>query len=235
MREQRLTATFELNAPIRNASNEWIVQNQDDIEDMVFSAEGSVIHMKPIVLPFSAFTVYAENGQAQFPDWVEFTTTYEIERHPWFMHFWIPSGTEENPTFTPAHPLPNPPELNHHRPEEHQCCEECSAGVYHHLDHIAACRLDPYATPPPPGMVYGPRGHETDYVIIDEAYEHDNEEIRAYLEAMHETTRRLATDAAIPQATYEAFRQDERGSAVLRGREETEEGWTRQMDAREQP
>lgn len=256
VREQRLTATFELNAPLRNASQEWILQNQEDIENMTFTREGSIVEMKPLVIPFREFLVSAESPNAAYPDYVEFTTTYRIENHPWFMHFWMVGGTEENPIFTPAHPLPDPPDLREHRccvrcseaghcqcnGERHHlmnqgCCQECTPGLYHHLDHGALCE-----------------GQEPDVVIIDEAYEHDDDfldhvirhspthDLREgeYVQAVENATRQLAEEAQIPPgylhlgSTEEEDDEAERRQAVLLGSEEAQEGWVRQVAAREQ-
>lgn len=242
IREQRLTATFEMNARLTNMTPEWIVQNQDDIENMVFSQDGSTVEMKPIVIPFSSIEVYGQNPDSLFPDWIELTTTYPIERHPWFMHFWMISGGQDADgtfTLTSSHPMPEPDIAS-----THVCCEECSPGVYHHLHHVSACndavclcgRTDPHID------CFPSQGYESDIVIIDEAYEHDNEEVRAYVDQIQAVTRRLSEETSMPPTFFsqaggrppaaEAYDEAERRQAVFRRGEETEEGWTRQVDAR---
>ncbi len=145
--EQRLTATFELNEPLRNMSGEWFAQNYADIHDMVYTADGSVIHMKPIVIPFTEIAVYAQDPSADYPDYIDFSTNYPIERHPWF---WEYLGEDDT-----------------------------------------RCRSDPHRV--------ATRGHEPDFVIIDEAYELvDEEQIRH-----DENTRRA-------EAAQEAFSETQR-------------------------
>jgi hypothetical protein len=97
VREQRLTASFELSHPIRNPSREWLEENIQDVVDqqIMMTPEGVTVEMNPVVIPFREFTVHADNAHATEPDWVEFTTSYPIERHPWFMAFWTMAGTAD--------------------------------------------------------------------------------------------------------------------------------------------
>lgn len=202
---QRLTATFTLDSMIKNPSHEWVIQNQEDIANFQFTSEGAIVRMKDIVIPFIGFEVYATDPTAIYPDWVEFDTTYEIERHPWFMHFWMISGTADNPTLRPAHPVPPPEELN----------------------------LLPDGS-------MNSQGHEPDIVIMDEAYEVDNEEIEDYVNHVQEVTRRLAQEAGIPPGflvdwpSQEATDENERRPPILRSSAQTAEGWVRQVAARAQ-
>lgn len=102
VRDQRLTVEFDLVHSLKITSAVWVNQNRADIDVLTVTPEGFVVDMKPIVIPFSSsFTVYTENLEAVEPDWVEFQTSYQIERHPWFMELWGVSGTEEEIHFRP--------------------------------------------------------------------------------------------------------------------------------------
>lgn len=209
--EQRLTATFELAHPLRDMPDEWVRQNQEDIEEMTFRPDYVLCHMRAIVIPFAEIRIYAANPRAPFPDYVEFLTTYRIENHPWFMQYWqwmhicceecVPNeghcacGGNRHPLET----------------EAHLCCRECSPGIYHHLDHIVACQ-------------------RANIVTIDETHEHTDEDLRRHVQD--------ATTAAYhyaAQTAHETLNQGERGPTVLRRGEEAEAGQDRQVDARAQP
>lgn len=170
VREHRLTATFELNNPLKDPSEEWVLANQHDILQHTFTPEGFFVTMRPVVIPFASFEIYATDPQAPFPEWVEFVTTYAIERHPWFMEFWTISGTEEAPTLTPSRPMP----------------------------------AEDMQPDPLPFSHHTSQGHESDYVIIDEAYEMSNERLRHYVEEADRVVRQLAAEAAIPTTPPQA-------------------------------
>lgn len=198
---QSLIATFEHTPGFHNMSHQWIIENADDIQEQVFTADGHFCTMTEIKIPFVAFHVHGENPRAEFPDYVEFETTYPIERHPWMMPFW--------------------------ETQSHDCCDECS-GVFHHLDH-GECNSGAAAM----AQAELRQGHESDIVIIDEAYQHDNERLRQHVEEAP-ITPGTSPGSVIGWTTQEAADEDQRRQAVLRSSQEAEEGWVRQVDAREQ-
>ena len=142
-----LTATFSLDQPLKNPSPEWVNTNRHDIASMTITSDGTFVHMEDIVMPFAHMEIQAATTTQEFPDSVTFETTYPIERHPWFMEFWVISGTDDTTTLTPARPVPPPEE-----PAER-------------------------------------RGFESPYVIIDEAYQHDTEELRRHAEEATQSSR----------------------------------------------
>ncbi|UOW93133.1 hypothetical protein SEA_NOSHOW_66 [Mycobacterium phage NoShow] len=163
VREHRLTASFEAELPIKDPTREWLERNIQDVVDQEIrmTPEGTFVTMKPIVFPFRQFTVHASDPQAAEPDWVEFETTYQIERHPWFMEFWSVAGSID--------------EL-HLRPVGYR------------------------------------QGLESDYAIIDEAYQFDNERLRQHVEEAQSRGSRPPSQEATDEA--------ERRQAVLRGGQE---------------
>lgn len=107
--EQRLTATFDLNEFLRPTPdlNAFIRDNQPDIVQYHINEDGYGFDMKPVVMPFRSFQVFSETADQLEPTWIEFETTYQIERHPWFCQLWVWSGVETNPVLRP---LPDEPE-----------------------------------------------------------------------------------------------------------------------------
>jgi hypothetical protein len=85
---RRLTATFELDGPVKNPTMQWFRENEQDIDRFTMSSEGLWCFMRPIVVPFLDMEVHLDQPGQQFPSWVNFTTTYPIERHRWFVPFW---------------------------------------------------------------------------------------------------------------------------------------------------
>lgn len=92
--EQRLTVSFELAHPIRNPSRGWLERNWGDVagQDIRMSAEEMMVMMKPVVIPFRSMTVFAESPTSAEPEWIEFETSYELSRHPWFLDLWRVEG-----------------------------------------------------------------------------------------------------------------------------------------------
>lgn len=208
VRSQRLTATFTLDSLIKNPSQEWVVQNEQDIAHMRFTSEGALVEMKDIVIPFAGFEVYARDPQGTYPDWVEFDTTYEIERHPWFMHFWMVSGTADNPTLRPAHPVPPPDELNF--------LPDGSPNRRPHQGHE-------------PDIVIMDEAYE----VGDEEIEDYVNQVQAVTRHLAETAG-IPPGYLVEWTTAETPDEDERRPPILRRRAEAAEGWVRQVAARAQ-
>ena len=189
VREQRLTATFEPDHPIGNPSPEWMARNIGDIEgNLEIRAEGTYIRMKPITFEFRGFEVYADSPNQLEPTWMEFETTYPIERHDWFMRFWSVAGTEDDV---------------HLRPAQGQCpmCGQPNNGHghggpgYRFLGNADVGSLT---------ITHSREGYEFNYVVIDESHEMSNERLRQNVEDAR-------SDAGQSLATQEAPDEEERG------------------------
>lgn len=198
VRESRLTATFELNEPIRNPTQEWLWQNRTDIVgDFVLNAEGLQVNIRDIVIPFRNFSVFAEDQSASEPDWIELETSYLIEQHPWFMQLWTVSGGVEDVHLRPVSPDIRDIEV-YNPPEERQ-------------------------------------GYEADYVTIDEAYQHNEEDLRNYVQLMQgEAPYTFSPGRIWALPAEEEDDQAQRGQEVLRGGEEDQARQDRPVDAQEQ-
>lgn len=167
VRAQRLTATFTLTHDIRNPTREWLERNMPFMVDqeLRMTSEGTFVTMQDVVIPFRNLVVHSDSPHAHEPEWVEFETSYDITRVPWFAEWWVWSGTEEDVVLPPRPSVPRPRQ-----------------------------------------------GHESDYVVIDEAYSFTNEELRRHVDEAQSTGSRP------PSA--QAYDEAQRRSAILRGGQE---------------
>ena len=174
VREQRLTASFELTHPIRNPSREWLEQNIQDVhEQQIRMSEDTAmtVEMSPVVIPFRSFSVYSHDPGASEPDWIEFETSYQIERHPWFMQMWTVAGTAEDVHLRPV------------------------SNVSNHLSGTAMDLNTPSVPSPQPR-----EGIESDYVVIDEVHTMTNERLRHHVEDAQSRGSRPPSQEAFEEA-----------------------------------
>ena len=86
-----LTATFTLadDGYIRNVDYDFVHEHQNDILDTEINPEGLHARMAPVVIPFNEIRVYGSDPAQEYLDYVEFRTSYPIERHGWMAQYWL--------------------------------------------------------------------------------------------------------------------------------------------------
>lgn len=88
IRSHTLTVTFDFELPIVNPSREWLETNLNDISHFDYHGSSLHVRMAQVVVPFANMELHAADMSQDYPDWLEFETTYRIENHPWMMSYW---------------------------------------------------------------------------------------------------------------------------------------------------